>query len=115
MKSWKGAVKAVARACARSTCSSPSTSRRTRSPGCSEGEEDGLMFALEVDAEGVPAVPGGSDQRRAAVRNERREHGIGGVRVRLVGEVDAGRDAVQQAAREDGDGDVRSFAPGGLR
>src|ERR1700760_3374144 len=34
MRSWNGAVKPVVRATARSTCSSPSTSRRTVMPCC---------------------------------------------------------------------------------
>src|SRR4051794_6715502 len=38
MKSWNGAVNGVVRRCERSTCSSPSTSRRVRSPASSEGE-----------------------------------------------------------------------------
>src|SRR3954451_4559282 len=100
MNSWKGRVKSLVRACARSTCSSPSTSRRVRSPGSSEGEEDGLTVPLEVDVEAVAAVLGGGDQRRAPLRLERAQQRVGGVGLLLVAEVDPRRHAVQQAARE---------------
>src|SRR3954451_9044699 len=110
MKSWDGAVKSEARAWARSTCSSPSTSRRVRSP--SELEEDGLMVTLQVDVEAVAAVLGGGDQRRAAVGVEAREQRIGGVGALLVGEVDPRGDAVQQPAREHGDRHVRRLPAG---
>src|SRR5688572_27991365 len=98
MKSWNGRVSSVALACARSTCSSPSTSRRVRSP--SEPEEGGLMVALEVDVEAVAAVLRGGDQRRAAIGIEAREERVGVVGALLVGEVAPRRDAVQQPARE---------------
>src|SRR5215218_11187490 len=105
MKSWNGAVNSVVLACARSTCSSPSTSRRLRSP--SEPEEDGLIGTLEVDVE---AVVGAGDQRAALTVGQRGQHGIRGVGFRLVGEVDAGDHAVEQPASEDGDVDVRRLA-----
>src|SRR5215207_10221915 len=117
MKSWNGRVKSVTRSCARSTCASPRTSRRVRSPGSSEGEEDGLTISpLEQDVEGVGArAVGLGDERRALGLPEAREQGVGGVGLGLVAEVQARRDAVQQAAREDGDGEVRRLAAGCLR
>src|SRR5215211_5134843 len=85
MKSWNGAVNSVVRACAQSTCSSPSTSRRVRSP--SEPEEDGLILALEVDVEAVAARLGGGDQRRTPRRLERGQQRVAGVGRLLVAEV----------------------------
>src|ERR687893_2724616 len=107
MNSWNGAVNSVVRACARSTCSSTSTSRRVRSP--SEGEEDGLIGSLQVDVEAVAAVHGLSEQRGALRLREPGQDGVGGVGLRLVGEVDAGDDPVEQPAREHGDVDVRGL------
>src|SRR5687767_4193701 len=101
MRSWNGAVKPVVLAWARSTCSSPRTSRRTRSP--SEPEEDGLMVSLEVDVEAVAAVLGGRDQRRAALGVEGGQQRVGVVGLWLVAEVDARGDPVQEPAREHGD------------
>src|SRR5829696_7249299 len=103
MSSWKGRLKSEARSCARSTCSSPSTSRRVRSPGSSEGEEDGLTFPLQVDVEAIAAVLGGGDQRGSPLRLEAGHQRVAGVEVGLVGEVDARGDAVQQPAGEHGD------------
>src|SRR5215210_6793835 len=111
MKSWKGRLKSVARSWARSTCSSPSTSRRVRSPGSSEGEEDGLMVPLQVDVERVAAAAVGlGDEGRALRLAEAGEQRIGGVGLRLVAEVDPGGDAVQEPAREHRDGDVGRLA-----
>src|SRR5829696_10042597 len=101
MSSWKGRLKSEARSCARSTCSSPSTSRRVRSPGSSEGEEDGLTISLQVDVEAVAAGLGGGDQRRPPPRLEPGQQRIRGVRPGLVGEVDAGGNPVQQPPGED--------------
>src|SRR5690349_21720475 len=112
MNSWNGRVNSVVRACARSTCSSPSTSRRVRSPGSSEGEEDGLTVPLKVDVEAVAAVLGSRDQRGAALWLERGQQRVRGVRLVLVAEVDPRRHAVQQAAREQRDGEVRRLAAG---
>src|SRR6187431_176265 len=116
MNSWNGRVKSLVRAWARSTCSSPSTSRRVRSPGSSEPEEDGFTVPLKVDVEAVAAVLDGGDQRLTPLRPERGQQRVGGVGLRLVAEVDARRDAVEQAAREHRDGDVRRLAAlgGGL-
>ena len=64
------------------------------------------MGTLQVDVElvAVGAAPG--DERRARVLVEAREDRIGGVGLRLVGEVQAGDDLVQQPAREDVEVDV---------
>src|SRR4051794_24005075 len=69
MKSWNGCVNGVAFAAARSTCSSPSTSRRTRSP--SDGIERRLLLALQVDV----VVAAGVEARDDAVEQPAREHG----------------------------------------
>src|SRR5829696_5771220 len=111
MKSWKGRVKSVAAAWARSTCSSPSTSRRVRSPGSSEGEEDGLMIPLEVDVEAVAAAAVGlGDEGRALRLSETGEQRVGRVGARLVPEVDPRGEPVQEPAGEHGHGDVRCLA-----
>ena len=103
----------MARACARSTCSSPSTSRRVRSPSQSR-EEDGFTVPLEVDVEAVAAVLGCGDQRRAAVR--RRARTAAGrrrwPRPRRRSRC-ASATRSQQPAREHRDGDVRRLAARG--
>src|SRR5262249_55978364 len=76
-------------------------------PG-SDPEEDGLIRPLESDVESVAVV--------GALRDECRAGGVVGqgtqcpvlrVGLRVVGEVDAGDDAVQQPAREHRHVDVR--------
>src|SRR3954452_5280691 len=110
MKSWKSAVKSVVRACARSTCSSPRTARRTSMPSSwrswSDREEGRLMGPLEVDVELVAVGAGLGDEGRACVLVEARQHRIGGVGLSLVGEVHARDDLVQQPAGEDVEVDV---------
>src|ERR671932_484311 len=89
MKSWNGAVSSVAPAMARSTCASPSTSRRTFMPASWAGsdiEEDGLV--------------GLGHQRMAAVGGDAVRHGG-------LLEADARDEPVQQPAREHVDGEER--------
>src|SRR5580700_12225363 len=55
MKSWNGAVNSVVAAIARSTCSSPRTSRRVRTPAAvrSSSFTDLVSFALSVSGQGA--------------------------------------------------------------
>ena len=64
------------------------------------------MGTLEVDVELVAVGAALGDERRARLLVEAREHRIGGVGLRLVGEVQARDDLVQQPAGEDGEVDV---------
>src|SRR4051794_445595 len=113
MYAWKGFAKSLADSVARSTYSSPSTSRRVAMPSSSEGEEGGLMGSLEVDVEVVPAFGGLGDQRGpGGVVGQGGEDGVARVRLRLVAEVDAGREPVQQAARVDEHREVRRAVRG---
>src|SRR4029453_3500875 len=58
----------------------------------SDGEEGGLLVALQGDGEAAPVVPvGEGDQPGPDLRvRDRGQQGVGGVGVGLVGEVDAG-------------------------
>ena len=76
------------------------TPRRTSSAG-----------ALEDDVEAKPAVPRARDEGRALLRLEPEEHRVLRVRRLLVGEVHAGRDALEEAAGEDPDEQVRRLEP----
>src|ERR1700761_3137959 len=83
MRSWNGAVKPVVRAPARSTCSSPSTSRRTVMPCCrrsASSTDSGPIL-------GETVVPGGE----TVVRGQRRVGELPGraqVAGRIQGRVD---------------------------
>ena len=71
-------------------------------------EEHGLALALQVDVEPVAVV--GRRRRSACARGlvgQRPQDDVLGVGLGLVGEVDAGDDAVEDAAREHRDVDVR--------
>src|SRR4051812_32736855 len=114
MKSWNSAVKSVVPSIARSTWASPSTSRRTVMPAAcrasSDGEEDGLIGALEMDVEAVAAVLAGRDEGGPGiVVREAGEHRVGGVGLLLVLEVQPRDDLVQEAAGEDRQVDVRGL------
>ena len=107
-------MKSVARACARSTCSSPRTSRRTSMPSAwrssSDREEGRLIGPLEVDVELV-AVVGALRRRASPAPSSSRPASTGSAALAcgLVGEVDARDDPVQQPAGEHRDG--RRAAP----
>src|SRR3954453_8888412 len=90
------------------TASAAPPRAKTPDQTASEGEEDGLTVALEPDVEAVAAVAVGRGEQRAPAHcRDGGEDGIGGVRLFLVGEVDPRDAAVEQAAREDGDVEVR--------
>src|SRR5204863_1039988 len=95
----------------------PSISRAGSCAGAapSDIEEHRLPGALEADVEAEYAGAGarlrGGDQRGAPVRVDRAEHRVAVVRGLLVGEVDPGHDAFQQAAGEHRDVQVRGLPP----
>src|SRR4051794_27375401 len=72
-------------------------------PWSSEAEEGSLLVPLEMDVEVEATVAGGPGDERGPgrVAGQGGEDRIGGVRLRLVAEVDARRQAVQQPARVD--------------
>src|SRR4051794_788698 len=74
----------------------------------SEGEEDSLALALQTDVEAVRAVACQlCDQRRAPLNRYVPQDRVLVVRLLLVAEVDARDAAVEHAAREDRDGQMR--------
>src|SRR5215212_6194370 len=90
--------------------SSDCTKCAARGSSSSDGEEGGLIGTLEAHVETVAVLLPRRDEGRPRGVVETREHGVGGVRALLLGEVDAGHYAVQQPAGQHGDGDVRRLA-----
>src|SRR5579872_4679328 len=88
------------------TSPTPKTEMRP-STATSEREERRLVLALEVDLEAQRALRRPRHQERAVLLGNEPEHGVGAVRLRLVGEVDARQRLLEQPAREDGDVEVR--------
>src|SRR3954447_17387866 len=84
----------------------PAASTPSKRPPRSDGEEDGLIGALQADVEAVTVAMRLGDQGPAAFLGHRRQDRVGGVG-RLVGEVDPGHDPLEQPAREDRHVDVR--------
>src|SRR4029078_4102365 len=82
--------------------------RASRLP--SHVEEDGLVLALHVYVEAIEAILLSlSDERTAPFRRNEGEHRTGGIRCRLVAEIDAGKGVQEQAAHEDDEVEVWRF------
>src|SRR3954464_14867190 len=98
----------MARSQARPETCSATPPRASTPEKTSDTEEDGLTLALQDDVEAVAVLARLDEQRVAALLGHALEHRVAAVV--LVGEVDPGHAAVEHAAREHVDVDVRRLA-----
>src|ERR687896_282030 len=109
MKSWKSAVNGVVRATARSTCSSPSTARRTRSPAIRSamGMPSAMGVPFEVVEQMVVDRVGSLDVQQVGGARHLLEAGAGDAFYEVAGVRGRGCDIVGADHDQRGGGDLR--------